>query len=118
MTVVPPRNMNQNTNTCVGERADSFFFFLQFSGEIGEKMKDSYGDFCSHHTEAVSYYKDQLQNNKKFQNIIRVRCISIFTLPLHGILNAFAGWREIYFIFFCLCVFFFRKLTTCPLCGG
>ncbi|XP_070687927.1 rho guanine nucleotide exchange factor 18 [Pempheris klunzingeri] len=43
----------------------------QFSGEIGERMKDSYGDFCSHHTEAVSYYKEQLQNNKKFQNIIR-----------------------------------------------
>uniref|UniRef100_A0A8C4EPS1 Rho/rac guanine nucleotide exchange factor (GEF) 18b n=1 Tax=Dicentrarchus labrax TaxID=13489 RepID=A0A8C4EPS1_DICLA len=43
----------------------------QFSGELGEKMKDSYGDFCSHHTEAVSYYKEQLHNNKKFQNIIR-----------------------------------------------
>lgn len=43
----------------------------QFSGEIGEKMKDSYGDFCSHHHEAVSYYKDQLQNNKRFQNVIR-----------------------------------------------
>ncbi|XP_049443520.1 rho guanine nucleotide exchange factor 18 isoform X2 [Epinephelus fuscoguttatus] len=43
----------------------------QFSGEIGERMKDSYGDFCSHHTEAVSYYKEQLQNNKKFHNIIR-----------------------------------------------
>ncbi|XP_067368956.1 rho guanine nucleotide exchange factor 18 isoform X2 [Channa argus] len=43
----------------------------QFSGEIGERMKDSYGDFCSHHTEAVSYYKEQLQNHKKFQNIIR-----------------------------------------------
>uniref|UniRef100_A0A671YX48 Rho/Rac guanine nucleotide exchange factor 18 n=1 Tax=Sparus aurata TaxID=8175 RepID=A0A671YX48_SPAAU len=43
----------------------------QFSGEVGERMKDCYGDFCSHHTEAVSYYKEQLQNNKKFQNIIR-----------------------------------------------
>ncbi|XP_037625436.1 rho guanine nucleotide exchange factor 18 isoform X2 [Sebastes umbrosus] len=43
----------------------------QFSGEIGGRMKDSYGDFCSHHTEAVSFYKEQLQNNKKFQNIIR-----------------------------------------------
>uniref|UniRef100_A0A3B4T877 Rho/Rac guanine nucleotide exchange factor 18 n=1 Tax=Seriola dumerili TaxID=41447 RepID=A0A3B4T877_SERDU len=43
----------------------------QFSGEIGERMKESYGDFCSHHTEAVSYYKEQLQNNKKFHNIIR-----------------------------------------------
>lgn len=36
-------------------------------------MKESYGDFCSHHTEAVSYYKEQLHNNKKFQNVIRVR---------------------------------------------
>ncbi|KAJ3599166.1 hypothetical protein NHX12_033129, partial [Muraenolepis orangiensis] len=42
-----------------------------FSGELGEKMKDNYGDFCSHHIEAVSYYKEQLQNNKKFQNLIR-----------------------------------------------
>ncbi|TMS20847.1 Rho guanine nucleotide exchange factor 18 [Larimichthys crocea] len=41
------------------------------TGEIGDRMKDSYGDFCSHHTEAVSYYKEQLHNNKKFQNIIR-----------------------------------------------
>ncbi|XP_029906256.1 rho guanine nucleotide exchange factor 18 isoform X2 [Myripristis murdjan] len=43
----------------------------QFSGEIGVRMKESYGDFCSHHSEAVSYYKEQLQNNKKFQNLIR-----------------------------------------------
>lgn len=43
----------------------------QFSGELGERMKESYGTFCSHHTEAVNYYKEQLQNNKKFQNHIR-----------------------------------------------
>ncbi|MFT7798706.1 rho guanine nucleotide exchange factor 18 isoform X1 [Arapaima gigas] len=43
----------------------------QFSGEIGEKMEESYGDFCSHHTEAVNYYKEQMQNNKKFHNLIR-----------------------------------------------
>ncbi|XP_068599454.1 rho guanine nucleotide exchange factor 18 [Brachionichthys hirsutus] len=43
----------------------------QFSGEIGERMKDCYGDFCSHHIEAVNYYKEQLQSNKKFQNTIR-----------------------------------------------
>lgn len=46
---------------------------LKFSGETGEKMRDCYGDFCSHHTEAVGYYKDQKQNNKKFHNVIRVR---------------------------------------------
>ncbi|XP_042272363.1 rho guanine nucleotide exchange factor 18 isoform X1 [Thunnus maccoyii] len=50
----------------------------QFSGEIGERMKDCYGDFCSHHTEAVNYYKEQLQNNKRFQIIIRkIRNLSI-----------------------------------------
>ncbi|CAG08023.1 unnamed protein product, partial [Tetraodon nigroviridis] len=43
----------------------------QFSGEMGEKMRDCYGDFCSRHTEAVSYYKEQKQNNKKFHNVIR-----------------------------------------------
>lgn len=58
------------------------FFVLQFSGEIGGRMKDSYGDFCSHHTEAVGFYKEQLQNNKKFQNIIRVRCISLLTFDI------------------------------------
>ncbi|XP_075341502.1 rho guanine nucleotide exchange factor 18 isoform X2 [Odontesthes bonariensis] len=63
--LVPPSDRNYTINRV----AD--LLITQFSGEIGEKMKDSYGDFCSHHTEAVSYYKDQLQNNKKFQNIIR-----------------------------------------------
>ncbi|KAK2906788.1 hypothetical protein Q8A67_005773 [Cirrhinus molitorella] len=43
----------------------------QFSGELGERMKESYGDFCSRHTEAVNYYKEQLQSNKKFQNLMR-----------------------------------------------
>lgn len=36
-------------------------------------MRDCYGDFCSRHTEAVSYYKEQKQSNKKFHNVIRVR---------------------------------------------
>lgn len=43
-------------------------------------MKEYYGDFCSHHTEAVSYYKEQLQNNKRFQIIIRVRNITFFLI--------------------------------------
>ncbi|CAB1323809.1 unnamed protein product [Coregonus sp. 'balchen'] len=49
----------------------SFLSLLQFSGDIGEQMKESYGDFCSHHTEAVGNYKEQLHSNKKFQNLIR-----------------------------------------------
>ncbi|XP_061680506.1 rho guanine nucleotide exchange factor 18-like isoform X2 [Syngnathoides biaculeatus] len=43
----------------------------QFSGDVGDKMKDSYGDFCSRHTEAVTYYKEQMQTNKRFHSIIR-----------------------------------------------
>ncbi|KAM4604971.1 rho guanine nucleotide exchange factor 18a [Polymixia lowei] len=43
----------------------------QFSGDMGEKMKECYGVFCSHHSEAVGSYKEQLQNNKKFQNLIK-----------------------------------------------
>ncbi|KAM6948376.1 rho guanine nucleotide exchange factor 18a [Aplochiton taeniatus] len=43
----------------------------QFSGERGERIKDSYGIFCCHHSDAVSFYKEQLQHNKKFQALIR-----------------------------------------------
>ncbi|XP_049645370.1 rho guanine nucleotide exchange factor 18 [Suncus etruscus] len=43
----------------------------QFSGENGEKMKEQYGAFCSGHNEAISHYKLLLQQNKKFQNLIK-----------------------------------------------
>ncbi|XP_028695390.2 rho guanine nucleotide exchange factor 18 isoform X1 [Macaca mulatta] len=43
----------------------------QFSGEHGERMKEKYGVFCSGHNEAVSHYKLLLQQNKKFQNLIK-----------------------------------------------
>nr|XP_025042310.1 rho guanine nucleotide exchange factor 18 isoform X2 [Pelodiscus sinensis] len=43
----------------------------QFSGENGERMKEKYSLFCSGHNEAVGHYKDLLQSNKKFQNLIK-----------------------------------------------
>nr|XP_060641729.1 rho guanine nucleotide exchange factor 18 [Anolis sagrei ordinatus] len=43
----------------------------QFSGETGERMKEKYGTFCSGHGEAVSYYKELMQQSKKFQNLIK-----------------------------------------------
>ncbi|NXN96129.1 ARHGI factor, partial [Rhinopomastus cyanomelas] len=43
----------------------------QFSGENGERMREKYGVFCGGHNEAVSHYKDLLQSNKKFQNLIK-----------------------------------------------
>ncbi|XP_044189814.1 rho guanine nucleotide exchange factor 28 isoform X2 [Thunnus albacares] len=43
----------------------------QFSDENGEKMKQVYGEFCSRHNEAVSFFKDLQQHNKRFQNFIK-----------------------------------------------
>ncbi|XP_029024982.1 rho guanine nucleotide exchange factor 28 isoform X2 [Betta splendens] len=43
----------------------------QFSEENGEKMKQVYGEFCSHHNEAVSFFKELQQHNKRFQNFIK-----------------------------------------------
>ncbi|XP_011728484.2 rho guanine nucleotide exchange factor 28 isoform X1 [Macaca nemestrina] len=44
----------------------------QFSEENASKMKNIYGEFCSHHKEAVNLFKE-LQQNKKFQNFIKLR---------------------------------------------
>nr|XP_057925120.1 rho guanine nucleotide exchange factor 18a isoform X2 [Doryrhamphus excisus] len=43
----------------------------QFSGTVGEKMKDWYSAFCSHHTAAVNLYKELVQNNKKLQGLMK-----------------------------------------------
>ncbi|XP_075597284.1 rho guanine nucleotide exchange factor 28 isoform X3 [Balearica regulorum gibbericeps] len=44
----------------------------QFSEENATKMKKIYGEFCSHHKEAVNLFKE-LHQNKKFQNFIKLR---------------------------------------------
>jgi len=44
----------------------------QFSDEYAEEMKQVYGEFCSHHTEAVGVFKELQQQNKKLQNFIKV----------------------------------------------
>ncbi|XP_074526149.1 rho guanine nucleotide exchange factor 28-like isoform X3 [Halichoeres trimaculatus] len=43
----------------------------QFSDENAEKMKQVYGEFCSHHTEAVGVFKELQQQNKKLQNFVK-----------------------------------------------
>ncbi|XP_019124676.1 rho guanine nucleotide exchange factor 28 isoform X2 [Larimichthys crocea] len=43
----------------------------QFSDENSDKMKQVYGEFCSHHNEAVSFFKELQQHNKRFQNFIK-----------------------------------------------
>lgn len=39
-------------------------------------MKKVYGEFCSHHKEAVSLFKE-LQQNKKFQNFIKASTLKL-----------------------------------------
>ncbi|CAG07823.1 unnamed protein product, partial [Tetraodon nigroviridis] len=43
----------------------------QFSDENAETMKEVYGEFCSHHMEAVNVFKELLQQNKKLQNFVK-----------------------------------------------
>ncbi|XP_059193302.1 rho guanine nucleotide exchange factor 28-like isoform X2 [Centropristis striata] len=43
----------------------------QFSDENAEKMKQLYGEFCSHHIEAVNVFKELQQQNKKLQNFVK-----------------------------------------------
>ncbi|KAF7222185.1 rho guanine nucleotide exchange factor 18a [Nothobranchius furzeri] len=43
----------------------------QFSGTLGEQMIGGYSYFCSHQSEAIGFYKEQIQNNKKLQNLIK-----------------------------------------------
>ncbi|XP_071347867.1 rho guanine nucleotide exchange factor 18a [Trachinotus anak] len=43
----------------------------QFSDELGERMMECYSIFCRHHNEAISSYKEHLQNSKKLQILIR-----------------------------------------------
>ncbi|CAL8345615.1 unnamed protein product [Lota lota] len=43
----------------------------QFSDDNAEKMKQLYGDFCSHHTEAVNLFKELQQQNKKLQLFVK-----------------------------------------------
>ncbi|KAM8838579.1 rho guanine nucleotide exchange factor 18a isoform 2-T3 [Synchiropus picturatus] len=50
----------------------------QFSGKLGEGMREWYSVFCSHQGEALAFYKEQMQSNKKLQNLIK----KIGQLPL------------------------------------
>lgn len=35
-------------------------------------MKQVYGEFCSRHNEAVSFFKELQQHNKRFQSFVKV----------------------------------------------
>ncbi|XP_039614378.1 rho guanine nucleotide exchange factor 28 isoform X2 [Polypterus senegalus] len=43
----------------------------QFSEESAVRMKQVYGEFCSHHIDAVNFFKELQQQNKKFNSFIK-----------------------------------------------
>ncbi|XP_020784826.2 rho guanine nucleotide exchange factor 18a [Boleophthalmus pectinirostris] len=68
-----PEGSNNYQITQLGD-----ILITQFSGSVGEGMKECYSVFCGHQSEANKFYKELLQNSKKFQNLIR----KIGQLPL------------------------------------
>ncbi|KAG1934860.1 rho guanine nucleotide exchange factor [Pimephales promelas] len=55
-------------NYCIHSIGD--ILIAQFSGVIRDRLQYCYGVFCSHHTDAVNFSKDLMQN-KKFLALIR-----------------------------------------------
>ncbi|RWS25094.1 A-kinase anchor protein 13-like protein [Leptotrombidium deliense] len=43
----------------------------QFTNESGKQMELCYSEFCSHHKNALMYYKDILKNDRKFQAFVK-----------------------------------------------
>lgn len=43
-----------------------------FGGTTGERMKRSYGIFCSRHKEGIDYYKHLYKADRKFQSFVKV----------------------------------------------
>ncbi|XP_041746088.1 A-kinase anchor protein 13 isoform X2 [Coregonus clupeaformis] len=48
----------------------------QFSGPNADRMKKVYGKFCSHHNEAVNFYKELHTKDKRFQAFIKKKMSS------------------------------------------
>uniref|UniRef100_A0A671S5G9 Rho guanine nucleotide exchange factor 18-like n=1 Tax=Sinocyclocheilus anshuiensis TaxID=1608454 RepID=A0A671S5G9_9TELE len=92
-------------NYCIHRIGD--ILMAQFSGEIRDRLQYCYGVFCSHHTDAVSFYKDLMQNNKKFQSFIRKVCqMSILRrlgIPEIILLITQRITKKQYVLFFFLC---------------
>ncbi|KAK7163370.1 hypothetical protein R3I93_007430 [Phoxinus phoxinus] len=58
-------------NYCIHSIGD--ILIAQFSGELRDRLQYCYGVFCSHHTDAVNFSKELMQN-KKFLALIRKIC--------------------------------------------
>ena len=54
---------------------------------MGTRMKEAYGEFCSHHNRAVEYYKDILKSERKFQTFVKVTTKNNKKTKLHYTLD-------------------------------
>ncbi|KAJ8339330.1 hypothetical protein SKAU_G00361160 [Synaphobranchus kaupii] len=71
--------MKERRQSCAQEGSDRNFVIDRigdilvhhFSCDNAERMKLVYGEFCSHHMEAVNFFKELQQQNKKFQVFIK-----------------------------------------------
>ncbi|KAJ8286995.1 hypothetical protein GJAV_G00045820 [Gymnothorax javanicus] len=71
--------MKERRQSCTQEGSDKNFLIdrigdilvHQFSSDNAERLKQVYGEFCSHHIEAVNFFKELQQQNKKFQVFIK-----------------------------------------------
>jgi len=68
-------------------------------------MKEKYSVFCSGHNDAVSHYKLLLQQNKKFQNLIKVKKNYFFILKTYSLCSRWVFWfvhgERFCFVYFC-----------------
>ena len=42
-----------------------------WSSDWGERKSQSYGKLCSQQQESLKYYKDEIKNNKRFNNLMQ-----------------------------------------------
>jgi len=53
---------------------------VQFTGAMANRLKSTYGEFCSRHNEAVQLYKVLFKSDDNFQTFIKVSAASTYNL--------------------------------------
>ncbi|CAL8277373.1 unnamed protein product [Merluccius merluccius] len=64
-------SMRERRHSSATSSEQTNYLIERFTDENAERMKQVYGEFCSHHNDAVSFFKELQQNNKRFQNFVK-----------------------------------------------
>lgn len=57
-------------------------------------MIDCYGVFCGHYNEGMSFYKEQMQSNKKLQILMRVSSVLPINVQYTKNNKSKSGWWD------------------------